>query len=176
MTRHRARTSSIATLLALALAATALLAVPAISAACNGGEHGQTSGGPDTHRPDYVGWHHHHHHWFPGSEVGTVSSYSAETGKLSIALKNGETVTGLVTEDTYINCGSFGHDFSAQLRRHHGDHGDWGGPPSEGDEGCGTESLVAGAVVDGAMMHLEEGGPVFDAIFLAPTTTESTST
>jgi hypothetical protein len=159
--RPGARISNIAVVLALALAA-ALLAVPTIAAACNGGDPGQD--GPH----GYVGSRHHHHHWFPATEVGKVASFGADTGKLAITLKNGETVTGLVTEDTLINCGEFGHhgsfgghDFRLQRHWH---HGDWGSEESE----CGTESLVAGAVVDGALMHLEEGGAVFDAIFLAP--------
>ncbi len=168
MTRVRARTVRIASALAVALAATALLAVPTIAAACNGSDPG-TKGGSG-----YVGRYHHHHHWFPASEVGKVASYSAETGKLAITLKNGETVSGLVTEETFINCGSFSHDYRLQLRHHHGDHGDgghgnWEGPSDEGE--CGTESLVPGAIVNGAMMHLEEGGAVFDVIFLTPAPT-----
>jgi len=156
--------------LAAALTAAALLAVPTIAAACNGGDPGQSSGTGTKGGTGYAGWHH-HHHWFPASEVGKVASYSTETGKLAITLKNGETVTGLVTEDTFINCGDSGQNYRLQLRHHHGDHGDWGSGdgegPSDGSE-CGTESLVPGAVVDGAQMHLEEGGAVFDAIFLEP--------
>lgn len=167
MTRVRARSARIALVLA-ALAAAALLAVPTIAAACSGGDPAQ--GGSDSHgRPGYVGGHHHHHHWFPASEVGKVASYSAETGKLAITLKNGETVSGLVTEETFITCGDFDHDYRLR-RHHHGDHGDWGGDwegPSTG-AGCDAESLVPGAVVNGALMHLGEGGAVFDAIFLAP--------
>jgi hypothetical protein len=37
--------------------------------------------------------------------AGTITAYDAETGKLTIALFGGETVSGLVTEDTRIRCG-----------------------------------------------------------------------
>jgi hypothetical protein len=44
--------------------------------------------------------------------AGTIASYDTETGKLTINLFGGETVSGFVTEDTQIRCG------------HEGDHGD----------------------------------------------------
>lgn len=167
--RHlKTRTPRVAALLAMALGVVALLAVPAIAAACNG------SGGPGNHGH---GWYHHHHH-FPPSETGKVSAFSAETGKLTITLTDGESVTGFVTEETWINCGTFG-DY--RFDRHQGDQGDWGpgddeGGSTEGAPSCGTESLVTGAVVDGARLHLEEGKAVFDEIDLAPTSsTTSTS-
>lgn len=168
MRRMRARSTRVAGLLAVALGAVALLAVPAIAAACNGGDPGNYG----------QGWsHHHHHHQFPPSETGKISAFSAETGKLTITLTDGETVTGFVTEETRIDCGTFG-DFRFD---HHyqgnqgGDWGNWGpgggdGTQPEGEApSCGTESLVTGAVVDGAQLHLEEGKAVFDEIDLAPT-------
>src|ERR1700733_943607 len=90
------RTPRIAGLLALALGAVALLALSGVAAA------------KDRHGDDH-GHHgrHHHHHFREMREAGTISSFDATTGKLTIALTGGETVTGLVTEETRIRCEGF---------------------------------------------------------------------
>ncbi len=41
--------------------------------------------------------------------AGTIASFDAETGKLTINLFGGETITGLVTEDTEVECGCGSH-------------------------------------------------------------------
>lgn len=171
MRRLKSRTTPVAALLAMALGLVALLAVPAIAAACNGG------GDPGSH--GHGRWHHHHH--FLPAETGKISAFEAAGGKLTITLTDGETVTGFVTEETRINCGTFG-DF--RFDRHWqgdqgGDWGNWhggdeGGPKPEAPT-CGTESLVVGAVVDGARLHLEEGKAVFDEVDLAPSSSPTTT-
>jgi hypothetical protein len=77
----------------LALAAVAMLALTGVATAKNHGHPGR-----DRHR------HHHRHLLMATSEAGTISSFDASTGKLTITLAEGETVTGLVTEDTEIKC------------------------------------------------------------------------
>jgi len=47
------------------------------------------------------GHHHGHHHHQPS---GTIQSFDPDTGKLTIALLNEETVSGLVTDRTRIKC------------------------------------------------------------------------
>lgn len=54
------------------------------------------------HRSDKRHGHHgRHHHSQPS---GTIQSFDAETGRLTIALLNEETVSGLVTDRTRIKC------------------------------------------------------------------------
>jgi hypothetical protein len=128
------RAPRIAGLLALALGAVALLALTGSAAAKDrrGDDHG------------HHGRHHHHHHQFPMREAGTISSFDATTGKLTIALTGGESVTGLVTEDTRIECEGVDDRFD---RRDHGgdDNGgrgdDNGGHVEPGDDhgGRGNE-------------------------------------
>jgi hypothetical protein len=81
------------------------------------------------------GRHHgrHHHDRFIG-QAGTVSSFDAATGKLTIALTNGESVTGLVTNATEIKCE--GVDDRLQ-RRDHGSGDDNGGHFEPGDDNGG---------------------------------------
>lgn len=70
--------------------------------------------------------------------AGTIASFDQETGKLTINLFGGETVTGFVTEDTRIECG---HQCS-----HHGEDGeeqasasdDGHSGPGDGSEPTGT--------------------------------------
>jgi hypothetical protein len=115
--------------LALALGAVALLAMSGVATAKDrhGDDHGHDHG------------RHHHHHQFPLRETGTISSFDATTGKLTIALTGGETVSGLVTTETRIECE--GVDDNRFDRRDHGSgdnggNGPGGGPgPSNGSSG-----------------------------------------
>jgi hypothetical protein len=71
--------------------------------------------------------------------AGTIASFDAATGKLTIALFNGETVSGLVTEDTRIKCGHKCHqqgEDSADSRPGEGGDrsGPGSGPPGQGDD------------------------------------------
>jgi hypothetical protein len=71
--------------------------------------------------------------------AGTIVSFDAATGKLTIALFNGETISGLVTDATRIQCGhecNHGDDSKATVSDHgDGDHsGSGSGPPGQGDD------------------------------------------
>lgn len=54
-----------------------------------------------SHRSEKRHGHHGHHHHQPS---GTIQSFDTETGRLTIALLNEETVSGLVTDRTRIKC------------------------------------------------------------------------
>jgi hypothetical protein len=181
MRRLNLRAPRIAGLLALALGAVALLALSGVAAAKDhhGDDHGH-------------GRHHHHHHPFPMPEAGTISSFDATTGKLTIALPDGESVAGMVTEDTRIRC-ERGDDRRFDRRDHGGRGNEPGddnggdnsgsggpgpsnssgpGPSGEGNEGepgeasCTVASLVTGAVVGEAELRLEGGVAAFTEIDL----------
>jgi hypothetical protein len=172
--------------LALALAAAALLALSGIAVAKD--RHGDDQG-------RHHGRHHHHHHDFPLRQAGSVSSFDAATGKLTIALTGGETVTGLVTGTTRIGCE--GVDDRLQRRDHGGDdngghgeepgddngghgeepgddnggHGeepgdDNGGQAPAGAPTCSTASLTPGEIVGSAELRLEGGAAVFEEVEL----------
>ena len=67
--------------------------------------------------------------------AGTIASYDTETGKLVINLFGGETVSGLVTEDTRIRCGrEHSEDESGASVSRHGEDGDNSGPGNSGDD------------------------------------------
>ena len=113
--------------LALALAAVALLALSGIAVAKDrrGDDHGHHG---------HHGRHHHDRQDFPLREAGTISSFDATTGKLTIALKSGEAFTGMVTEDTRIKCEGVDDRLT---RRDHGGNGssdDNGGQVEPGDD------------------------------------------
>lgn len=135
MRRLNTRTPRIAGLFVLALGAVALLALSGGAAAKDrrGDDNGIHRRGDDHGR--HHGRHHHHHHRdFPMREAGTISSFDATTGKLTIALAGGESTTGLVTADTRIRCE--GVDDRLQRRDHGGD--DNGGHGTEpGDDNGG---------------------------------------
>jgi hypothetical protein len=78
--------------------------------------------------------------------AGTIASFDATTGKLTITLYGGDTVSGLVTDQTEIECGndSAGHesgdDSSASASRH-GEGGDNSGPGNSGDDEDDTGTM-----------------------------------
>jgi hypothetical protein len=123
------RAPRIAGLLALALGVVALLAVSGVAAAK---DHGRDDNG------GHQGRHHHHgrHHnrQFEMREAGTIASFETSTGKLTIALLDGGTVTGLVTESTEIKCEGVDDRLD---RRDHGDGGSDNSGPGSGDENGG---------------------------------------
>jgi hypothetical protein len=133
MRRLNLRAPRIAGLLALALGAVALLALSGVAAAK---DHGNDDHGHHGR--------HHHHHFREVREAGTISSFDATTGKLTIALTGGEAVTGLVTEDTRIRC-ERGDDHRFDRRDHGGgneagdDNGGQGTEPGDDNGGHGNE-------------------------------------
>jgi hypothetical protein len=110
--------------LAAAMAALAIAAIPALA--------GAKDNGRDDHGRHEHGRHHLRHiHHFRGEATGTISSFDATTGKLTITATNGDAVTGLVTAATEIRCE--GRDDSRFARR------DGGGSDNSGP-GRGGES------------------------------------
>ena len=106
--------------LVFALGAVALLALSGIAVAKD--RHGDDNGHHGRH---------HHHHEFELREAGTVTSFDATSGKLTIALTDGESVAGLVTSGTRISCEGIDDRLT---RRDHGG-GDNSGPGNGDDNG-----------------------------------------
>jgi len=126
------RTPRIAGLLALALGAVALLALSGVATA-------KDRGGDDNGHHGHHG-RHHHHHFREIEQAGTISSFDTATGRLTIALTGGETVSGLVTRETRIRCE--GSDDRRADRRDHGggdDNGGHGTEPGDDNGGHGNE-------------------------------------
>jgi hypothetical protein len=78
--------------------------------------------------------------------AGTITSFDAETGKLTISLFNGDSVSGLVTESTRIKCEDE-HSPDVTTRARHGaeepgdDHGEGEEPGDDhGGEATGDNS------------------------------------
>jgi hypothetical protein len=150
--------------LVLALGAVALLALSGIATAQD--RHGDDNGGHDHHGR-------HHHHEFQMREAGTISSFDATTGKLTIVLTGGESVAGLVTDATRISCEGVDDRLT---RRDHGDDNGGRGEPEPGDDNggevpvgeasCTVASLTPGAVVGEAELRLEDGAAVFEEVEL----------
>ena len=85
-------------LLAVALGALALFAIPAVGSAHNGHHHGNS--GP----------------------AGTVKSFDAATGLLTIDLTEGPDVSGLVVDRTRVRCANEREDNRGRHDRRHGGH------------------------------------------------------
>jgi hypothetical protein len=127
MRSMNSRTPRIAGLLALALGAVALLALSGVATA-------KDRGGDDHGHHGHHG--RHHHHFREIEEAGTISTFDQATGRLTIALTGGETVSGLVTTGTRIRCE--GTDDRRADRRDHGGRDDNGGRGNEaGDDNGG---------------------------------------
>jgi hypothetical protein len=148
---------------AAAVLAAVAIAVPAISSADGGHNDG--------------------HH---GETVGTVESFDATTGTLTIAPTEGDAVSGLVTDRTKIECrnedvnddddngddhGDDGpnHDVGDDHGDDDGHHGGSGhGKRSHGGHrgNCSADALVAGAMVEDADLDLGPTGLRFEEVEL----------
>jgi hypothetical protein len=131
--------------------------------------------------------------------AGTITSFDATSGKLVISLFGGDTVTGMVTEQTEIKCEGVDDSGEASVSSDGSDEsesgddsggsgeepgddngGDNSGPGSSnsGDQddnggeaaGCTTADLIPGAVVKEAELQLENGTATFDKVELSHTT------
>jgi hypothetical protein len=99
--------------------------------------------------------------------AGKIQSFDPASGRLVIALFGEETVSGLVTEATEIECGH--SSASASDMGSGGDEGEDGPGEHEGSEdgGCTTADLTEGAVVKEAELELEHGSATFEKVELA---------
>lgn len=113
-----------------------------------------------------------------GETLATIASF--EGGKLVLTLPDGSSVSGKVTEQTWISCGCPGHEgwwgHSGPLSQgpgpggyfHRGDdERRFYGPASESSS-CGTSSLVPGAKVKQAQLGVSGAGAVWESVDLAP--------
>jgi hypothetical protein len=110
---------------------------------------------------------HHHHGWdHPSGPTGTIQSFDEGTGMLTIDLEQGGTVSGLVTDFTWIDsggdhCGSQGQMRWGGCDQRRDGGGDWGGHHAD------TSALQPGTVVDDAVLVLKDGRAFFLKIDLA---------
>jgi hypothetical protein len=99
--------------------------------------------------------------------AGKIASFDAATGKLTIDLFGGETISGAVTEETEIEC-----EDSASASDQQGEDGqeepDDDNQGDDDDQGaCSTADLVPGAVVQEAELDLANGMATFEEVELA---------
>jgi hypothetical protein len=127
--------------------------------------------------------------------AGTIASFDQESGRLTISLFGGDTISGLVTDRTRIKCedehspdvatsSSQGEEESGDDNGGNGEEpgddngGDNSGPGSDNsgpsgndDNGAGTactaSDLVPGATVEEAELELENGTATFEEVELA---------
>jgi hypothetical protein len=104
--------------------------------------------------------------------AGTITAFDPATGRLTISLFNGDSVSGLVTDRTKIKCEDE-HSPDVTSRARHGeeepgdDHGGNSGDDNGTGANCTTSDLIVGATVEEADLELEHGAASFDEIELA---------
>lgn len=159
----RSRHVRLSSLLAVALGALALLALPALAAAKHGGDDGPS-------------------HPNGGENAGSVASYDSESGELTIDLRGGGTATALVTEGSRINCvgvrrgGHRHHQHRGRGRGHQGEdsatgqrHGGKKARPGKHrrrGHRCTADALTEGATIRKARIESTEDGDVFTRILV----------
>jgi hypothetical protein len=116
--------------------------------------------------------------------AGTIASFDAETGKLTIDLFGGESISGFVTEETEIKCedhsgASVSSDGGSGKEEVGDDNGGQGEEPGddnggEGEEAgddnggnCTTADLTPGVAVQEAELQVSSGRAVFDEVELS---------
>lgn len=107
--------------------------------------------------------------------AGTIESFDPSTGTLVVSLFGGGAVSGLVSEETEIECDDGGGEASASSFSDDGEGSDDEGEDESGDdesedEGgseCTIADLVPGATVDEAELELENGIAVFEKVELS---------
>jgi hypothetical protein len=123
---------------------------------------------------------------------GTITAFDPQTGELTIQTASNHSVTGLVTDQTEIECENagdaehqdeHGDDNGDASAAHHGDEGDNSGPgrgddgddndghgddnddENEGDQ-CSTADLTPGAAVHEAELGISSQGDVWEKVEL----------
>lgn len=125
--------------------------------------------------------------------AGTITAFDATTGRLTISLFNGDSISGLVTDRTRIKCEDE-HSPDVTVRARHGEeepgddnggHGEEPGDDNGGEAGdnsgpgpsghddngtganCTSSDLIVGATVEEAELELEHGVATFEEVELA---------
>jgi hypothetical protein len=137
--KNRSRTR-LGGLLALALGVAALLAIPVVSAARQGADDGPNH--ERNHEANHEQGHHHRHGHHRLLSVGTISSFDADSGRLTIDLRRGGDVSGLVDESTRIKCE--GADDNGVHRHRHGGDRARSGEAEPGDDHGGRGEAEPG--------------------------------
>jgi hypothetical protein len=105
---------------------------------------------------------------FGDDPAGTIASFDAGSGVLTIDLAEGGSIAGLVTRFTWIDdgdrCGDRDGEHGKRPRTwcRHGDEDRDSRHPGHGD----SEDLVAGATVDDAVLILKDGRSFFAKVDL----------
>lgn len=118
----------------------------------------------------------------PGADqnAGTVQSFT--NGVLTIALNNGQTVSGMVTPDTEIECkaveptGMQSHDRNGGDNNAQGDDDQGqGDDDNENAQNCDSSSLTATTMVHEARLRLSGAGATWDKVELVTSSASSSS-
>lgn len=94
--------------------------------------------------------------------AGTVQSFTG--GVLTIALTNGQTVSGDVTNDTEIECKAPDMPTMWSSHDHGGDNGNDQGDDGNENANCSSADLTPGTVVHAARLRLSGAGATWDKV------------
>jgi len=116
----------------------------------------------------------------PAAPAATVVSFT--NGVLTIKANDGNTASGMVTNDTELICITPGQSGMWSHDRNRGGGGwDEGGDNGQGDDDsganqtCTTSALVAGAIVQKAVLTISSAGATWDKVELITQSSSSTS-